>query len=99
MRRRGKALTAEQIKDEVRKLSRIERSAFHRSFYEEAAVDLILKIVAPAALAEAQRMAAADILPVISLDMREVDLLISGPDSLCVPATDFPNENVNIPEP
>jgi hypothetical protein len=66
MRRREKALTAEQIKDEVRKLSRIERSQFHRSFYEEAATDLILKIVAPAALAEAQRIAATDIPPVIS---------------------------------
>jgi hypothetical protein len=29
--------------------------------------------------------------------MTEVDLLVSGPGPLCVPATDFPNESANIP--
>jgi hypothetical protein len=61
----GKAPTAEKIKDEIRKLSRIEKSEFHRSFDQEAAADLILKIVAPGNLAEACGIATIGIPPVI----------------------------------
>jgi hypothetical protein len=65
MRRQEEAPTAGMIKDEIRKLSRIEKSEFHRSFDQEAAADLILKILAPGNLAEARGIATTGIPPVI----------------------------------
>ena len=65
MRRQEEAPTAEMIKDEIQKLSRIEKSEFHRSFDQEAAADLILKILAPGNLAEARGIATTGISPVI----------------------------------
>jgi hypothetical protein len=47
MKRRKISPSAAQIKDEIRKLNRIEESEFHRSFNEEAAVDLVLRIGVP----------------------------------------------------
>jgi hypothetical protein len=52
MRTRQNAITADQIKDEVRKLNHIGRSEIHRSFDEEAAVNLILRVGAPGARPE-----------------------------------------------
>jgi hypothetical protein len=40
---KSNAVTPEQIKDEIRKLHLIGKSEIHRSFDEEAAVDLLLK--------------------------------------------------------
>jgi hypothetical protein len=65
MKGQEKAPTAEKIKDEIRKLRRIEKSEFHRSFDQEAAADLILKIVAPGNLAKARGIATTGIPPVI----------------------------------
>jgi len=44
MEKREKAITPAQIKEEIRKLNLIGKSEIHRSFNEEAAIDLVLRI-------------------------------------------------------
>lgn len=44
MRKRKSAIPAEQIRDEIRKLNHIGKSEIYRSFDEEAAVDLVLRL-------------------------------------------------------
>ena len=56
MRKLRKALVAEQIKDEIRKLNQIGKIEIRRSFDEEAAVDLILRVGAPRTRTEVQGM-------------------------------------------
>ncbi len=47
MRKRQNAIPAEQIRDEIRKLNQIGKSEIYRSFNEEAAVDLLLRLRTP----------------------------------------------------
>jgi hypothetical protein len=44
MAKRKKATTGAQIREEIRKLNLIAKSEFRRSFDEEAAVDLLLRL-------------------------------------------------------
>jgi hypothetical protein len=64
MKRREISPSAAQIKDEIRKLNWIEKSEFHRSFDEEAAVNLVLRIEATGDRAGMQgKLKAVDISP------------------------------------
>jgi hypothetical protein len=66
MKRREVSPSAAQIKDEIRKLNRIEKPEFHRSFDEEAAVNLVLGIEVPGDRGGMQgKLKAVDIYPVI----------------------------------
>ena len=51
---RKRVVNAKQIKDEIRKLSRIDKTAIYKWIDEEAATDLLLRIGAPANRTEAE---------------------------------------------
>jgi hypothetical protein len=44
MKKRKKAITSALIREEIRKLNLIGKSEIHRSFDEEAAIDLVLRL-------------------------------------------------------
>jgi hypothetical protein len=44
MGKRKKRVSPTQIRDEIRKLNQIGKSEIHRSFDEEAAIDLVLRL-------------------------------------------------------
>jgi hypothetical protein len=47
MGKRKKGVTPAQIREEIRKLNLIGKSQIHRSFDEEAALDLVLRVGIP----------------------------------------------------
>ena len=65
MRKRLNAIPAERIRDEIRKLNQVGKSEVYRSFDEEAAVDLILRLGVPGAETEVQVSTEVRISPVI----------------------------------
>jgi hypothetical protein len=51
----GVAIDVEGVKDEIRRLSRIDKTATYKWIDEEAATDLLLRIAVPANRPEAER--------------------------------------------